>query len=57
MIEQLASLSATEPDVEKNNLQIKGEFEKIGFKTRLEEGKSVQVAEIRRERVPDFRSR
>ena len=42
---------------EKNRLKIKSELEKIGLKTRLEEGKSLQVAEIRRERVPDFRSR
>ena len=62
MHEQLA-LRATELDGityrkrKKNSLKIKSELEKIGLKTRLEEGKSLQVAEIRRERVPDFRSR
>ena len=41
----------------KNNLKIKGKFEEIGLKTRLEEGKGLNVTEISRERVPDFGSR
>ena len=42
---------------EKSSLKIKSELEKIGLKTRLEEGKGLNVTEISRERVPDFGSR